>query len=1714
MVLLYEGVGKECEKYRFTGRIRDNVRINFEEFIILKNGERLTPDYEVREDDIIYIRKLPKGTTAAIVMAVVGVVAAVGAGVYSYIQQKKINDMNEKLQDNQRKLQAGSQVNKLPYVRGAANRMATGETFPYIIGETLFTPYKLSPDHIEVRGTDGTELFYYLIMNTGFSNLLYKKMFLGNADVKVWNDVAPQNGTFSFDSGAYYDDDNLIEIRQTGAFVTPGFEKKISMAQYMEEIPHRHLPDDATPEEAQEIQDEWEAGLVKQCASQAMAVEVIVLFDGLRKFDSDAGTWYSQSVTLQVQWTNKSNPQEGDWVDFTNGFNQNGTYSNTFRRNVQKQLRFSAVQEFTAAQAYGKDISVRVRRTTPKAKENARDTVYLLAVQTTCYGAGSDENDLVAAPPLVTELRDKCSRIGIRVRSTNATDGHLDSFSVIVSGCARTWDSVNHEWSLTKTPTRNLAAWVLEIETSDIHSPSQYNDSEFDLDSFGAWYEYCETMGIYADGAITSSSTKKLTIDTLVANGNAALVYNEFTGKIEVCIDSGRDYCVGLVTPDNILSMNATKQVKRLADGKRVSYVNRDANYETDTITFMRDGGEYDPQSDILSPVSLSFITNYTQAFRQIWRQMAEEIARPLSVTAKLGPMGAFYRLFDCLQVQHPALSIGLGHGTIKMLGVDDNNIIKQIQLAGWVEFPESGDCGIIINCSSTGGVLPVQVTGHGKTNILTLVDVIHEDDPIAPSLGDTLSFGVLNDGAFDYVSQKMLITNIAPANEGCTVTLVPYNDAVYQYGALPEYHSNITPRPEGTTLTLEDVREYVSPSDVGAAVGALEGGTAEVGNPDDITGLSAVAQRDSVSLSWDALGLGLRNTVQFYQIEISFDSGTTWTIAGTSKTNSFDFMFVRNGVDYPAYPEADDFLTWRFRVKVRSIYNKDSHYTDPEGVDTSKYGTWQVGSPAIETKIVDRTIILQLSTPRAANNREIYGDIRYQVRVRRGSFNYTSVKYWMYDSVNNLYFYYLSNDSKLNEERQKDNTWIQGSVAEYNQDKVLDSFEAFSSVTDSSSTHEYFYCSANQIISADTEWKKPTAIKDPYADSNNYYDESADVQDNRFVIAASTYTQTMPLYFTDEDPEIYNLTNTPYWFDVRCFNEAGTGSWYSGASDWSSGHDGKQCVALCTNIQDIVKANETAKTAYIEELSAISAHLGEITDGSLFGSLLNFWTLTTKRGAALPRDFIGAFRVGGNDEYLYVEPQIVAGQVVGYSITFKVGKFEISSEYSKLNGELIIQTNEQSLDRTKITPDGTYYQHRQTVEDSWETIASTNVNGIKTRQLFSDDVLYITNQDMAQRRKEGFDVGNPYLSDSAKIFHFDTDVFDQFGNNTLTIEDAPGQSHSLVGAENDSDDIDFTPAILAIAPYSTIGRSLYGQYSIASEFDSCLEFTVDFWIQYIYAENQIIFDVGNNPDKIKMIVASGEIFFEKGLDDEDIPFNEEISMSRPYRQLHRKDMFFNDDDELLFNGPEDGEIEFEEKAEKLYNADFVYYQRSLQNGVEEFNVVEVTAIDYISMIENGLYEKTIAFNEPKGAHSYIRHEGLNYYEDVELADYNVSFEPNQWLHIGIVADSEKIAVFLNENTHCPVFNRYGMTALSLQVNLNTSKDSFLLDELMVDTTTTESNADFILHTHERKPWAKLPDNEDYFILTAKDIQKFETNIFDTQLFKDKVNAIIDERNN
>ena len=1392
-VYRYDGAGNDVSFINISGKISDCIDADWDQYILLRAGERVTPDLVPEASDIIYMRRIPKGTAVAITLGVVALVGAVGAGVYSYVQQKKINEYQEKLAENQKKMSAGSTVQKLPYVRGASNSPATGHSFPYILGETLFTPYKLCPDHISISGTDGADQYWYMVMECGFSSLCFRKMMLGSNKIISFSGDTPQSGTFSFDQGAYYDAGNFAEIRQTGNFTEPEFNRKVIYSNFMEEIPHRHIPSDATQQEVQEIEDEWRRGLVKQLPDHVMSVEVIIMFDGLRKFDEDDGAWVSASATLQVQWTNVDSPEESDWHDFDLAFNQNGTRSNSFSRNARKQLRYSTTQTFTPAQTMGKNVSMRIRRTTPKASGTAKDTVYLMAVQSSIYDAEkSTSQEFVPAMPLEAPQRDKCTRIGIRIKSTSATDGYMDSFSVVQCGCCRTWDG--SAWSVAKVPERNLAAWVLEILTSGIHEPSRYLDTELDLETFGEWYEYCEENGIYADGAVTDATAKKGLLEKLLANGNAALVQNETSGLMEVAVDSGRDYPVALLTSDNMISMTATKTVRRIADGVKVTYVNRDAGYEADSVTFMRDGGGYDPASDTLTTTALSYITDYTQAYRRAWRTMAEEIARPMSATVKVGQGGSFYRLFDCVDLQHDSLSIGLGHGIVKSLAWT-NGTLSHIELAGFVDFPQSGRCGVIINCTSTPGVIPLEVSGTGRTSILTVVTELSENARKIPSPGDNLSFGLLdNDGGFSRITTRMLIMDVSPDDDGYTLQLTEYNADVYTYGTLPEYRSNITPRPESTKLSLKDVKEYAEPSDVSAAIAALEAGTGETAAPpDSVTGLSASAGESGIELSWGAPGRGLKNSVQKYEVQITYDRTAEepeWESAGTSKTNSFSFMFQRN---VHGYPEAAAFQPWAFRIRAVNIYNLASSWTTCT-VNTSTYGTWQFGQAVPDVKIqqnnsTGRVLQATFSMPPRSDQRQLYGTINYRVQIQR---------------------------------RLEDGyVPVPGGTEDYDEP---------------------------------TEWWAPATSGNPYGDEDNYKDEGA-VPD--YVLAQETYLQTLPLAGQSLVGE-GKTQNTPYRIRVCAQNEAGVSGWATPAP----------FTATVTGIYDLVKANETSKQAYITELSSICANLGRITGGSMNGGEFNYWTLETLVNAhpdtdpdkpVLNKDYQGAFQVGGvntatgEEQFLRVVPQInIDGHTIdGYEIVFKVGKFEISSQASKLNGEFIVQTNETSLNRTRITPIGTFFESRTTPESTdWEVVAKQDTGGILSEQVYSNGTLLLSNAGIEARRNEGLDIGNPYLSSASRVYHFDTDevdatrqltgdVLDQNGQTGLTVSVASGGHAKEVGSEQGDQ---YRPAIQVKAPYSEVGNSLAGQFSLVHSLGSGTKWTVDFWFQYTWAEGQELF--------------------------------------------------------------------------------------------------------------------------------------------------------------------------------------------------------------------------------------------------------------------------------
>lgn len=1569
LVYRFDGAGHGHSTYRPADgmRLRDCISAEWEQYIILKKGEKISPDYIPAEDDIIFMRRLPKGMTASIIMAVVAVGVAVAVGIYAYSKQKEINDKQQELEENQKKLSSGSQIQKLPYVKGASNASATGQSFPYIIGQTLFTPYKLCPDHVTISGTDGTDLYYHLVLDCGFSTLSLKKLMLGSNTILTWPDGTIQEGQYVFEQGTYYDPENIVEIRQTGDFTENEFNRKVVFSNYMEEIPHRHIGSDSSQSEAQEIEDEWRAGLVKQLPDHVMSVEVIILFDGLRKFDSDNGTWVSASLTLQVQWTNADNPSESDWHDFDTGFDQNGTVSNRFTRNVRRQMRFAATQTFTPSQAYNKNISVRVRRTTPKAESNAKDTVYLMAVQSVIFDQKKSSSDnLVPALPLEENLRDKCTRMGIKIKSTSATDGYMDKFSVVECGCARTWNSETGEWSLSRTPTRNLAAWVLEILTSPVHAPSKYEDSEIDLDSFGEWYEYCEEEGIYADGAVTSTVSKKNLLETLVGNGHAMLVLNEMTGLLEVLVDSGRDYSVGLLTPDNIISLSAVKSVRRTTDGIKVTYINGAAGYESDSVVFMRDGEEYDPQTDSLSTTALSYVTDYTQTFRLAWRHMAEEIAHPVTATVKVGQCGGFYRVFDCINLQTPTLSIGLGHGVIKSL-FWQNGTLRAIELAGYVDFPESGSCGVIINCTTTPGILELRVEGAGRTSTLAVLDVISESDKKIPSVGDTLSFGLLEDGSFSRVTTKMLIVGSEPADEGYTLTLVEYNPAVYSRGSLPEYKSNITARPDSTILKLQDVREYATPSDVGEAIGRMEAGTAEVSNPDTPAGLTAVATRDSVELRWNPLGLGLKNTVQYYSVQVSFDSGTTWNDAGRSKTNGFSFAIERTGKNYPGFPEAADFLPWRFRVEATSIYGKVSGFCDPPAevkAAPSVYGTWKLGAPVIEASEDGRFITLTMAQPPRSDGRMQYGTIRYGILIRRPDTDEPGV------------------------------------------------------------------------------WWTPATDKDPVADVDGYRADTHTPLERD-----SPYIQRLPLLSAQEG----GLKMTSYQFRVTSINEAGTDE---------AKYTDITVTANFDNIRDFVKANLTEKNAIVEELSAISANLGEITGGKMNGGLNNFWTLAT---ALNPhpgpgnRDYQGAFRVGGDKEYLQVTPILnpYTHEIISYTIEFHVGNFSVTSEASEINGEMVVQSSSSALERARITPGGIYFETRPDSSSSaWTEIVHQSKTGtvtpsVQTNGNQANGSLVITNATMLQRRRSGSDIGIPLPAPDAKVYHFDTDFLDQEGGATVEISYTSGDVEPVLVGEDDTPDPDsgiesFAPALLAIAPYATSSKSIYGNFSLSKTFAPSNEWQLDYWMKYIWNESQTLFSIGEDGHYVSLRILDSE----------------------PY-----------------YNTPLDGEPE--------------YNNETASSVLIPYNTIlnKRTVVEYV-------HGTTV--------------------ESVLLETEGVLFDVDKWYHIGVLCSDKTISVLIG--TRRFLFTQAANFASEMTLSVNPSEGLMCVDELMVSPTVCGNWTDFIRNTSDRIPWGALDYRRKHFVLDVdgSDVwtNLFECGAFTdalfaymhTQAFVDRITEITENR--
>lgn len=763
---------------------------DLENAIILINGKIKNPDYRLKENDTATIRLTPSGTVALIVTLVVVAVVAVGAAVVGGVQAYKAKQAAEKAQEELekvKKLTNKSDIDNRPFLRGASNTLATGNSQPYIIGRHFFTPYLLSKPFYQITGEDGADEYTYTALECGFNKQILQTVAIDDIKIKTFNSNTPQEGAYNIDAGIFAED-GKIEIAQDGALLTalPALNYKTESSACNDEIPHDSDVEAGTQEY-----------LTYTLNPYAKDVDIAITFPyGLYAMNND-GDKIETQTTITPQYSLDGG---ATWHSFT--FNNNGTATNTFKRNVStKELRYVAHKDFTAAdyaavQANGANaIYIRVRNGSNAGDSMIHNDCYVLYYQSVCFDPDKSAGELVPCKIVEDRERAFCTILGLKLKATKINEDKLKKINIVTHGIARTWNGTT--WSATKTATRNPAAWVLEIETSPSHPASRRADSELDLESLGEYYEHCESNGYKFDWTITQN-TKKDDVLNYIMEATGACIYYDIYGRRAIAIDRPQENALAVYNPQNIINIQNKKTFGRRTDGLRIKYINSKGDlYQEDTYLVMREGQTLN-QDSLIKDITVTGVTTFEHIVKYARRLMAIEVLRPKTTIIEAGNEGIFYTPFSKILVQDDSLKIGIGKGFTIRDCEWRSGLLKKIYTNEPLTFDPAKTYGIIANCFTADGVKPVsiKVSGTGTTNELTVNTQIRASADAKPEAENIFSFGELdNDGEFTKVTTEYIISQIKRSEKGFNLEVVNYNEAIYDSGTIPDYKSNITER-------------------------------------------------------------------------------------------------------------------------------------------------------------------------------------------------------------------------------------------------------------------------------------------------------------------------------------------------------------------------------------------------------------------------------------------------------------------------------------------------------------------------------------------------------------------------------------------------------------------------------------------------------------------------------------------------------------------------------------------------------------------------------------------------------------------------------------------------------------------------------------------------------------------------------------------------------
>lgn len=730
----------------------------------------------------------------------------------------------------------------------------------------------------------------------------------------------------------------------------------------------------------------------------------------------------------------------------------------------------------------------------------------------------------------------------------------------------------------------------------------------------------------------------------------------------------------GLLDPQNSSGFTVTRGYTKLPDAVTFTFISEAADYfKEETVTYRNPyltEAEYDARVDagtaVTEKVSPQGMTSayQIQAYAAYWYAKANLRRTAVSVTV---PDTTLYTIGARIAVSHDVIKKGLLQGRIKDVSygaTSGNPTIITLDVP--LTYTTTADLRLSIWHVYNGiasvrtiTVLPYNGVAGQAEQLVAYI----ETPAMYLSPGDQYACGYGDTHKEDYV----IIGRDRDPDYGGQLALVPYTPDVYvaDRGIFRPYLAKISPsvqmiptqsRPAASLIqaTLGNI------SSLASSITTVQSGDPSE-YPDDIVSVTAKAFQDYILVDWGWNATGLANNVDHFIVEISKNGGTSWTTL-PAVTQSLAQYFFNRATD--GYPEKENGSTplngWRVRVRAANIYGQVSLGYGPsvsgQGLDLTQYLTWIPPTPVVTAVAEEKGLAVSWSINRDA----YYGTAKsFNVRMagRAVKYNEQSLAFFSpFDRAIDGYPETVANGGTLDDmtvtvtavtdeypsgasdgssigtalgvDVSKYFTWIPAAPILASRASNRNALIAWDSPTQYYGTFVYHV----QISKNGSTWFAPSGSLDPYASESNWC--AVDSENQYAVSSSDSWSQGLPLDGQDSGLPV----DTLYHYRVaRYCTETTVSSAASEIAITATATSAKDVVAAAITemalandavTADKIKAGEiTADKMAVVELSAISANLGTISNGTFGASTTNFWDLDA-----------GEFRVGDLNHYIHYD--------------------------------------------------------------------------------------------------------------------------------------------------------------------------------------------------------------------------------------------------------------------------------------------------------------------------------------------------------------------------------------------------------------------------------------------------------------------------------------------